>query len=413
MFNYSDPKEGFPSRNSQHRLDSMQVSSEKPTPAPELLQLLLFVDQRSSSNEQIRLLRKSLQELKCEYPFDLQVVDVSEQPYLAEHFKLVAIPTLIKIHPEPQQSLTGSNLIAQLKHSWPRWLRSVEEYWLSHPSELTSVDTNFQEIPSIASVSEIIQLSDEVLRLKQEKEQMQEQLQFKDRIIGMLAHDLRNPLTAASLALQTLEVTQKAKDTADPPSLLLHLTTPLIKQARQQLHTIEGMIADLLEASRGEKSQLNIQPQKLDIGCLCQEIVYEFEPRFHHKKLHIKTDIPHDLPTVYGDPQRIRQVMINLFDNAYKYTPLGGKIKLSIIHRTTQKVQVTLSDTGLGIPEEDKERIFEDHFRLERDRAEDGYGIGLALCQRIIRAHYGHIWVDSLGDKGSSFHFTLPVYRHN
>jgi two-component system, OmpR family, clock-associated histidine kinase SasA len=238
-----------------------------------LLQLLLFVDQRSSSHEQIRLLRKSLQELKSEYPFDLQVVDVGEQPYLAEHFKLVAIPTLIKIHPEPQQSLTGSNLIAQLKHSWPRWLRSVEEYWLSHPSELTSVDTNFQEIPSIACVSEIMQLSDEVLRLKQEKEQMQEQLQFKDRIIGMLAHDLRNPLTAASLALQTLEVTQKAKDNGDPPSEFFHLTTPLIKQARQQLHKIERMITDLLEASRGEKSQLNIPPQKLDIGCLCQEIV--------------------------------------------------------------------------------------------------------------------------------------------
>jgi two-component system, OmpR family, clock-associated histidine kinase SasA len=106
--------------------------------------------------------------------------------------------------------------------------------------------------------------------------------------------------------------------------------------------------------------------------------------------------------------------MINLFYKAYKYTPLGGKIQLFIIHLcTTQKVQVTLSDTGLGIPEEEKERIFEEHFRLERDRAQDGYGIGLALCQRIIRTHSGQIWVDSLGDKGSSFHFTLPVYRHN
>jgi two-component system, OmpR family, clock-associated histidine kinase SasA len=103
-------------------------------------------------------------------------------------------------------------------------------------------------------------------------------------------------------------------------------------------------------------------------------------------------------------------VLINLLDNAIKYTPDGGSIEISMLHRTSQKIQVSISDTGPGIPPENQVRIFEEQFRLERDEQEDGYGIGLALCQRIVRAHYGQIWVDSSPDRGSCFHFTLPVY---
>jgi two-component system clock-associated histidine kinase SasA len=93
-----------------------------------------------------------------------------------------------------------------------------------------------------------------------------------------------------------------------------------------------------------------------------------------------------------------------------KYTPLGGKIQVSVLHRTTQKIQVSVSDNGPGIPEENRDRIFEDHFRLKRDEAQQGYGLGLSLCQRIVHAHYGRIWVDSTS-RGGCFHFTLPIYR--
>jgi two-component system, OmpR family, clock-associated histidine kinase SasA len=107
----------------------------------------------------------------------------------------------------------------------------------------------------------------------------------------------------------------------------------------------------------------------------------------------------------------LRQLLVNLLDNATKYTPQGGQISLSVLHRTSQKVQVTVCDTGPGIPPEKQERIFEGHFRLERDEKQEGYGLGLALCRRIAQAHYGQIWVDSSPNRGSSFHFTLPVYR--
>ena len=124
----------------------------------------------------------------------------------------------------------------------------------------------------------------------------------------------------------------------------------------------------------------------------------------------MKVDIPQDLPYVYADPERVRQVLVNLLDNAIKYTPAGGIITVAGLHRTSQKVQFTVGDTGPGIPEEDRDRIFENLVRLQRDQGIDGYGIGLCLCQRIIRAHYGQIWVDSSSHGGAWFHFTLPVY---
>lgn len=121
-------------------------------------------------------------------------------------------------------------------------------------------------------------------------------------------------------------------------------------------------------------------------------------------------DIPSDLPSVYADPERIKQVLINLLDNAVKYTPEHGTLQIGILHRTTQKVQVSIGDDGPGIPKENQQSIFEDRFRLKRDETKDGYGIGLGLCKRVVQAHYGQIWVDSSPQQGSCFHFTLPVY---
>jgi two-component system, OmpR family, clock-associated histidine kinase SasA len=144
---------------------------------------------------------------------------------------------------------------------------------------------------------------------------------------------------------------------------------------------------------------------------LCSEVLITLKRRFEDKQLQIDTDIPSDLPLVYADAERIRQVITNLLDNAIKYTPSSGTIQLSILHRTAQKIQVTICDNGSGIPEDKCKRIFEDSFRLQRDVDQSGYGIGLSLCQRIIRSHYGQIWVDSVLDQGSCFHFTLPVYR--
>ncbi|HBB32014.1 MAG TPA: histidine kinase [Cyanobacteria bacterium UBA8803] len=398
----------------------MQAAPEKSSDSEASLQLLLFVDERPSSRKNIHRIRSYLDTLKADYPFELMVVDVGEQPYLAEHFKLVATPALIKIHPPPRQTLAGTNLVAQLRNCWPRWQRSVEEYQAeptqdgllqsaissSTPERISpSIET------SIASSIELIRLTDEIFRLKQEKAQLLEQLQFKDRVMAMLAHDLRSPLTAASIALDTLELDQKPPKGGHASELTPTLRARLFNQARAQFRTMDRMITEILQAAKGSSAEFKIKPHKVALGILCQDIVAQMQDRFQLKSQQIETDIPQDLPCVYADGELIRQVMINLLDNAYKYTPEGGKIHVSILHRTAQKIQVSVCDNGPGIPPENRDRIFEDHFRLKRDEGKEGYGLGLALCQKIIRAHYGRIWVDSPSKGGGCFHFMLPIYR--
>jgi two-component system clock-associated histidine kinase SasA len=393
----------------------MQVSQDQPIYSEAPLQLLLFIDGRPQSRQQVQRIRAYLKELEAGYSFELQIIDVGEQPYLAEHFKLVATPALVKIHPEPQQTIAGTNIIPQLKICWPRWQAAVTTFLKSQEDSQECLDEKSQVIApkstihSVATSAEAIQLGDEIFRLKQEKERLQEQLLFKDRVIAILAHDLRNPLTAAAIAIETLQSNYNP-DTGEFPRLKPGLAIHLLKQARTQTRIIDRMIADLLQVGRGEDIELPIVPQRLQLGELCLQVLEELSDRYTAKSQTVETDIPQDLPYVYADPERIRQVLVNLLDNAIKYTPVGGIITVAGLHRTTQKVQFSVGDTGPGIPEENRDRIFENLFRLQRDRGTDGYGIGLCLCQRIIRAHYGQIWVDSSPHGGAWFHFTMPVY---
>jgi len=393
----------------------MQVSQDQPIYSEASLQLLLFVDGRPQSKQQVQRIRAYLKDLQSEYNFELQIIDVGQQPYLAEHFKLVATPALIKVHPEPRQTLAGSNIVTQLKNWWPRWQAAADAYVKLQEELQERVDDNGRvaqpksTMSSVAVSAELLRLSDEIFHLKQEKEKLLEQLQFKDRVIAMLVHDLRNPLTAAAIAIETLQSNYNPEIAAFQrlkPALVVNL----LKQARTQTKTIDKMIADLLQVGRGNDTEFTIIPQKTEIGTLCLEVLEELRDRCIAKAHKIETDIPQDLPSVYADPERIKQVLVNLLDNAIKYTPEGGTISIAGLHRTTQKIQFSISDTGPGIPTENRERIFENHYRLERDEGKDGYGIGLSLCQRIIRAHYGQIWVDSNPHGGAWFHFTLPVY---
>lgn len=370
------------------------------------LKLLLFIDKRPSVAEQIRQIRQHLHQLSGEAPLSLEIIDVSEQPYLAEHFRLVATPALIKLSSQGHQTLAGSNLIDLLDHWWPRWQAEIETQ--TQPAGQT--DKCLSHPHSVAKSTEILRLSDEIFKLKQLNAELEAQLKFKNHIIAMLAHDLRNPLTAASLAVETLEMAHDPHQVRQS-QLKPELTLQLLKNAKTQIRAIDRMITDILQTAREPCDELTIQPQELDLMALCQDILDSMMPKIRSQDLTVATDIPQDLPHVYADPSRVRRVLVNLLDNAIKYTPPGGRIDVFALHRTTQKVQVSVHDTGPGIPEENQKRIFEERFRLKRDHSQEGYGLGLALCLRIIRAHYGQIWVDSVPGKGSAFHFTLPVYR--
>ena len=365
------------------------------------LQFLLFVDERPSSQNNIRDIRRTLSTLLAGYEYELQILDIRHHPHLVEHFRLVATPALVKVLPEPRQILAGSNILQQLQKWWPRWEDALQTSKISPPLSPSCP----RDISAVGYSSELMKMSDELFSLQKEKEELREQMRFKDQILAMLAHDLRSPLTAASIAIETLELLQQK---ADPRP---ELKTQLMRQARKQFKVMNRLIADILQASKNLTTDFQVQGASLCLDTLLQDILEVYRDQVEEKGLTLTYDVPQDLPDVFADEELIRQVIVNLLDNAIKYTPPKGQISLSALHRTTQKVQVSLADTGPGIPEQQLETIFEGHFRLQRDAEKEGYGLGLSLCRKIIQTHYGQIWVDSRPQQGSTFHFTLPVYR--
>ena len=360
------------------------------------IELLVFVDRRPGTRELVRCIKQQLATLQGDFPAQLEIVELCERPYLAEHYKLVVTPALVKTFPLPSQVLAGKDLVSQLEIWWPRWQGQLELH------EKEDSLSNRRHLPN-EQKAELLQLSEEVFKLRQKESELKEQLLFKDRILAMLAHDLRNPLAATSLALETLELNQDKLQPETVRQMFVH--------ARHQTKLMDSMIADILEAARGTASEFSLKTRELEFTALCRDVISEVANRAAEKELTLETDIPDVLPTVHADPDKIRQVLMNLLDNAIKYTPAGGTIRVTALHRTRQKIEVIVADTGLGIPQEAKEKVFSDTVRLDRDLDRDGYGIGLSLCRRVIRGHYGRIWVDSEPGEGSSFHFTLPIYQ--
>ena len=392
----------------------LQFNEQYPDPRPNntekvLLQLLLFIDKRPSSEEQVKQVREFLKNLQSDYSFNLSVIEIEKQPHLVEHLKLVATPALVKISPGRKQTLAGSNLIEQLEKWWPRWQEIQEQLNSSDSQEgaVENIETTTLEQENF--YAEKIKLADEIFGLKQEKEQLTAQLKFKDQILAMLAHDLRTPLTAASMAVETIELSEKNQKL--DRGRLKSLKQKLFKQTKNQFETMERMISDLLQNSQGVNAKLQVKPSVISLQPLCRDVIAQFDSRLKEKSMIVERDIPQDIPQVYADEELIRQLLSNLIDNAIKYTPKEGNIFLSILHRTNQKVQVSICDTGPGIPPEKRKRIFEDSFRLKRDRNSEGYGIGLAMCHQIVCAHYGQIWVEASSEEGSCFKFTLLVYK--
>lgn len=368
------------------------------------LQLLLFVDHRSNSQEYIQKLHHYLNSLNTDYSFQLEVIQLEDQPHLVEHFKLVVTPALVKIAPGTRQTIAGTDLISQVQKCWSSW---QDDLICEEKSILENYTHSGPDCSSVGYSAELLKMADENFKLKQENEELLKKLKFKDQILAMLVHDLRSPLTAVTLALDTLQLAEKSQ----PAEKITTLKDHLYQQTKQQFKLMERMISDILQASHSISNKFEIKCKPIYLQDICQVILPQLTHKIEAKGQTLTSDFPQDLPQVYGDEELIGQVLINLLENANKYTPQGGKINLSLLHRTSQKIQVSICDNGPGIPEEQKHLIFDGYFRLERDQNKDGYGIGLALCRQVITSHYGQIWVENCASGGSCFHFTLPVYK--
>ena len=213
-----------------------------------------------------------------------------------------------------------------------------------------------------------------------------------------LVHELKTPLTpliASGEAL--LEVLQGETE--------LRLAGNIYRGAMN----LERRINDLLDFARGEMGVLKVRTQPLKISPLLLDLAAEVSPQFDRKKQSLELEIDDDIPLIMADEDRLRQVLLNLLNNAAKFTPRGGQITIGATV-SGKMLQLSVADTGRGMAPEEQAHIFKPYYRVEDERdPNDGMGIGLTLCKMLVTLHGGDIWFKSEKGLGSTFYFTLPL----
>jgi signal transduction histidine kinase len=233
------------------------------------------------------------------------------------------------------------------------------------------------------------------------EDKVEERTQELREFMAMVAHDLRNPLTVISGYTEILQ---------EEPTPASHVrqdraVNTISSNVEHMLHLTD----DLLELSRLRTGAIEFDMEPLPIKIVIEEVCAGFELKMAEKRLGLKLELPAGLPLVWGDHFRLTQVLNNLVSNAYNYTPSGAVIVAA--RPEIGLVEVSVSDTGIGIPEEELRRLFTHFFRGEHQvvRRQKGTGLGLSIAQSIVEAHGGRISAESQVGKGSTFHFTLPI----
>jgi signal transduction histidine kinase len=183
----------------------------------------------------------------------------------------------------------------------------------------------------------------------------------------------------------------------------------LAKNINRGASNLNNRIDELLDLARGEIGMLQLKPELVDLPKLLREVADDMTPVASSHGQSLILELPPSLPLAWADEGRLRQVVLNLLNNAAKFTPEGGKIILRAREDSANLV-VEVQDTGRGITGEEQQRLFEPYHRLESDRDHlSGLGLGLALCKTLVELHGGRIWVQSQSGRGSIFGFSVPL----
>jgi len=237
--------------------------------------------------------------------------------------------------------------------------------------------------------------------LTEQNEKLREADRLKDEFVALISHDLRTPLTSI---LGYLELTLEDEELTDMQRGYLDVVD---RNARRLL----GLVSDLLFVARLEAGQLDLQPSELDLAAVARQSVIEAEPRAAASGITITCETE-SVPPVSADKGRIFQLLDNLVSNAIKFTPDGGDVRVSVTS-ANGFVRLEVSDTGIGIPSEEQQRLFERFFRASAafERQIQGTGLGLYIARAIVEAHGGEIGVESEPGRGTAFRIDIPVER--
>lgn len=220
------------------------------------------------------------------------------------------------------------------------------------------------------------------------------------QFISEISHDLRTPLTAIKgLLVNLMDTSESGKQ-------------PSLEIAEREADRLIRLVNQLLDFSRWQGGQLKLNRRPVDVGAIISTAVTLSEGRAQHRQIALNADIPPGLPTISADPDRLQQVILNLLDNAIKFTPSGGHVRLAVTQRegdalnlSQREIEVSVQDTGRGMSDEEQVRAFEAYYRGEGG----GAGLGLTIARAIVEAHGGQMGIESRVGQGSRVWFTLPL----
>ncbi len=230
---------------------------------------------------------------------------------------------------------------------------------------------------------------------------VQEVSRNKSEFISAVSHELRTPLTsikgyaALLIAGQIGDIPDKVKDR--------------LEKINKHSDNLVKLINDLLDISKIESGKIEMKLTPHQIPPMVENVHDLLTPQMKEKNINFINEVPASCPPLPTDMNQIERVFINLINNAIKFTPVEGTIKVSAVV-DTDEVTFAVSDSGIGIKKEDLPRLFNEFYRIENEINQNvkGTGLGLALCKKIIEAHKGRIWIESEFEHGATFYFTLP-----
>jgi PAS domain S-box-containing protein len=222
---------------------------------------------------------------------------------------------------------------------------------------------------------------------------------LRAQFVATISHEIRTPLASLHGAAMTLREHDLPAQTQDD----------LLEMIAEQSNRLAGLVEEILVAGQLDSGSLSVVADTFDPEELVRGVVTVAHSRVAEER-DIEVTVPPGVPKVHGDGERTRQVLLNLIDNAIKYSPSGGQIDVRLTP-VGDHLRFSVHDRGLGIPIGEQERIFDKFYRLDPDqrRGIGGTGLGLYICRELVRSMHGRIWVDSEPGKGTTFAFELPA----
>ncbi|HLF14698.1 MAG TPA: ATP-binding protein [Bacteroidota bacterium] len=238
-------------------------------------------------------------------------------------------------------------------------------------------------------------------KLNQDIAQLRKLERVRTEFLGNVSHELRTPIFAIQGMLETL-----IDGAVDDPEV----NRDFLRRALHNTKNLSALLNDLIEISRIESGDMKMSFRYFDVGEFLRGVVSEMSPIAERRSVRISVETLHADQEVYGDRERLKQVLVNLVDNAVKYNRESGSVRI-VVAPAGEGVRISVADEGIGIPSEHLGRIFERFYRVDKERSREagGTGLGLAIVKHIVEAHGSAVSVESSPGTGTVFSFTLKI----